>query len=640
MRSTKLRWVRTSVAAPKPLTTDHAAILGMAPPATAGMEEELRPVSDPRLAPRDEVVFLLHTAAEVEHALLVQYLYAAFSLGGPAVPADKVGLVAGWRNDLRRIAMEEMAHLASVQNLLRLLGGPLNFEREDYPFLSNFYPFHFKLERLSKTSLAKYIFAEMPEGIEGAEIEEIKARATESNNEISLNRVGALYKQIITMLGSLRDEDLSSAGVEFEALPDDWTHGLSNLIVRKMTSLDQAIAVIGEIAQQGEGPRDLSPEALANSHFARLLGIYRNFPEEGAWQATHNVPDNPSTAFDPLEDESMEQGRITNKRSRRWAQLFNLRYRMLLFDLAHALHLSGPTEKTGVRTEHGVVIDWTFAEMTNLAVLASVLTTLPQHEPEDASMAAPPFELPYTLSISDLEPDRWRLHADLLTACASLIEEIKADDSGPHAAVLEALENQDQAAKELIRQFLQEPAPPVTDIYEVRILPPLAIGRFGSSPDPMDNYEAEITDAVGFRRLVPAPTLIVNAQTGAIDSETTPAQVKFRDDSKRIRPVAPFLEVWARFTKDGDLEPLTVKHLADLGLSPSQVQWRVTAANLKAFRRTGKNEDRVQADTGVFNDHQEHDLIGTADNFKAGKSIKLGTVRYIQPTDAFPEIRF
>src|SRR5712691_13246780 len=35
---------------------------------------------EPRLKPRDEAVHLLHAAAEVEHSLLVQYLYAAYSL--------------------------------------------------------------------------------------------------------------------------------------------------------------------------------------------------------------------------------------------------------------------------------------------------------------------------------------------------------------------------------------------------------------------------------------------------------------------------------------------------------------------------------------------------------------------------------
>ena len=30
---------------------------------------------------------------------------------------------------------------------------------------------------------------------------------------------------------------------------------------------------------------------------------------------------------------------------------------------------------------------------------------------------------------------------------------------------------------------------PVTNIHEIRLLPPLAIGRFGSSAEPMHNYE-------------------------------------------------------------------------------------------------------------------------------------------------------
>jgi hypothetical protein len=50
----------------------------------------------------DWTVFLLHTAAEIEHALMVQYLYAAYSLGdgsfqGTAVPANAAQLTSGWR---------------------------------------------------------------------------------------------------------------------------------------------------------------------------------------------------------------------------------------------------------------------------------------------------------------------------------------------------------------------------------------------------------------------------------------------------------------------------------------------------------------------------------------------------------------
>src|SRR5215216_5669538 len=111
----------------------------------------------PAMSPRDEAIFLLHTAAEIEHALMVQYLYAAWSL-----PPQAPMAVQRWRRDILQVAREEMAHFASVQNLLRFVGGPLNFDREDFPFRTELYPFPFRLERLSRVSLARYVTAEMP----------------------------------------------------------------------------------------------------------------------------------------------------------------------------------------------------------------------------------------------------------------------------------------------------------------------------------------------------------------------------------------------------------------------------------------------------------------------------------------------
>ena len=183
---------------------------------------------------------------------------------------------------------------------------------------------------------------------------------------------------------------------------------------------------------------------------------------------------------------------------------------------------------------------------------------------------------------------------------------------------------------------------PVTDIKEIRILPALAAGRFGSSPDPMDNYEiqADPNDPRGFQQLVPAETLVVDRNTGEITgSVTPPAPLKFRDAQGRIRPVAPFFEVWARFADDGAFEPLTDAHLADLQLTPADVQWRVRAANHKAFRRTADENDKINADTSTFSDHSVTEIRGAATNFKAGKLISFGTVQYIKPTANHPEIR-
>lgn len=185
----------------------------------------------------------------------------------------------------------------------------------------------------------------------------------------------------------------------------------------------------------------------------------------------------------------------------------------------------------------------------------------------------------------------------------------------------------------------------VNDIKEIRILPSLAIARFGSSPEPMDNYDivlpqrdvANGRDGTGFRTLAPAPTL--NVVDGRISQESTPTHVAFRDAQGRVKPVAPFLEVWARFEDDGDLEPLTMQHLADLNLDSRAVSWRIEVVNQKACRRTGDANDRVTATIDDIRDHVRRPLEGTAGNFKAGKSIPFGSVQYIEPTQEFPEIR-
>jgi hypothetical protein len=181
---------------------------------------------------------------------------------------------------------------------------------------------------------------------------------------------------------------------------------------------------------------------------------------------------------------------------------------------------------------------------------------------------------------------------------------------------------------------------PVTDIKEIRILPPLAIARFGGSAEPMHNYDAVVTSATGFRELRPAETLLLDPGTGEIVARQTPPVVRFKDGAGLVKPVCPFLEVWARYEDDGDLLPLTLNEMNDLGLTPQALSWEVHFANLKILRRTGEPGDRISVQLSGIVDHQSHDLEGRASNFKSNRTVKFGAVRYVKPTDAFPEIRF
>ena len=184
---------------------------------------------------------------------------------------------------------------------------------------------------------------------------------------------------------------------------------------------------------------------------------------------------------------------------------------------------------------------------------------------------------------------------------------------------------------------------PVTGIKEIRIFPPMAIGRFGSSPMPLENYKLEIVDPVGFRKITPVPTLTQTGLLAQFKVKQFPirmARLRFAMKTVAFKPLCPFLRCRARFEDNGPFESLTMAHLNTLGLTPADLKWRVTFANLKPFRRTGNSADKVEADTGVFNDHASKPLVGRSRNFKQGKSIRLGTVQFLRPTDAFPEIRF
>ena len=83
-------------------------------------------------------------------------------------------------------------------------------------------------------------------------------------------------------------------------------------------------------------------------------------------------------------------------------------------------------------------------------------------------------------------------------------------------------------------------------IVELRILPPLAIGRLGSSPEPLVNYtlEGDPEHPLDFRKIRGLETFVVDPQTGEVSLQT-PGSVSFKDANGKIRPVAPFLEVFA-----------------------------------------------------------------------------------------------
>ena len=434
--------------------------------AAEGMEE---------LTPLDESIFLLQSAAEIEHALMVQYLYAAFTLEldaskltGSNVPADAGDLTLNWFRSIFQIAKEEMAHLLTLENLLRLLGGPLNFEREDFPFRSDLYPFPFMLEPLTKFSLAKYVAAEMPEPIP-ADKEQVVADALRrlKLEDVAVNRVGLVYDRLEATVGSLDPALFHTDTNDFQGSFVEWGGDTSNLLILPVTDQPSALDALARIAAQGEGT--VNGGGPGGSHFDRFVEIYERFPDDApapgqpvAWRPSRLVPRNPNTTLAPegvlseeelAEERLREPGRITHPTSRLWAHLLNVRYRILLNSLSHALSLT-----TDFATRRGTLVDWCFNEMTIIAQLMDKLSTLPLKLGVATSnaVAGAPFELPYTLTLPDRNVDRWRLYRELLNVTDNLIERLRAmPDFSDEGHVIEVITRDVTERRQVIDEEIQ-----------------------------------------------------------------------------------------------------------------------------------------------------------------------------------------
>ena len=432
----------------------------------------------PEFNPLDYVSYLLYIDAEIEHGLMVMYLYGAYSLGGPQVPEQHRETVRSWQEIILGIAKEEMGHLISVQNVLRLIGAPLNLGRDDYPWDTPFYPFPFMLEPLTLDSLAKYVYAESPEDWSGPWADEIKKRVEKATpNPV---RVGELFTMLIGLVKDpnfLPDEVFQAGTWPFQAKWDEWGRGYKggargdstkahpkgtpDVLVEPVASRDDAVNALTEIAEQGEAPPSDSPEAP--SHFTRFLNIYKEMSRLclRGWDPARNVAVNPylppSSGDDPSQDESSDQERdpITHPEAAVWGHLFNVRYRLSLNFLLHSFQLQGGLNVAGAWTPRGTIINAAFGEMYNLRAIANFLVKTPlSNHPEDGKTAGPPFQMPYTLNLPTGEANRWRAHRNLLFASEPLIAELLKISPPSRHRYLYALREADQGLLEVIDPIL------------------------------------------------------------------------------------------------------------------------------------------------------------------------------------------
>ena len=269
-----------------------------------------------------ELVRLLHEAAEIEHALLVQYLYAAFSVR-PKYESLRGGSFEFDAGSLMGVAIQEMSHLHKVNQFLVDVGAAPNLVRQDFPYEAAIYPFEFNLEPLSRETAAKYVYTEAPAnavdpddaGAEHPFVDDLMAAL----DGLRPNHLGSLYGKVIELTREIIEAQQAAGGsppVEFGFLPD----------------LSEWPAKLLSIKQEGEG-----------SHFEFFKGVFK--AEHEAFGGNKNVwvdPKSPDYPSVPLpKNRSAYKGaenQIEDEDTRQVAWLSNLHYWIMLalLDLFYA----------------------------------------------------------------------------------------------------------------------------------------------------------------------------------------------------------------------------------------------------------------------------------------------------------------
>ena len=394
---------------------------------------------------REPLIYMLCSAAELEHALMCEYLFAAFTLKrstDEGLSEDQVSAVDRWRQTLLMVAKQEMLHLAINCNLVNALGASPHLSRPNLPQPAKHYPSGVRLQLLpfGEQALRHFLYLERPEGMDFDDAEGLAAVECAvpvmSEREIAPHlqefaTVGHLYRSIEAgfrhLAQKMGEDQLFVVSASGQAGGD--LFGWSQL--RPITCVDDVVQAIETIVEQGEGPQGDWREA----HFGRFLGVL----DEYLAMCTANPGVEFARPVLPALVRSPENGEpadlITDPKSAAVADLGNVAYEVLLQLLYRLLsRVDENDEQMKILSQVAVGLMFDVIEP-----LGEILTTLPVGAEHPGRTAGPSFELFYQPDY--LLPHRraaWFIMAEHLTDAADLTE-AQGDDEPRLLPVAEAL---------------------------------------------------------------------------------------------------------------------------------------------------------------------------------------------------------
>ena len=332
---------------------------------------------------REELVYLLGEACEIEHALMCEYLYAQFSLKRTAdegLTPEQLARVQAWESTLVDVIKQEMLHLALATNILTAIGAAPHFERPNLPILSRWYPPGVQIALLpfGERALRHFMYLERPEGMTLADaagfaaLPDVQPAAVEPPVVAvpeQWRTVGHLYRGIEAGLAQLcgrYGEDavfIGPSAAQAVTATFEWKE------LTAVTDLASASRAIELIVEQCEGARG----DWVKSHFGRFVGILEDFLAVQAADPGFDPARPVEPAYVRLPPDVESGTLIEDPLTARVADLGNGLYEVMLQVLSryYVHHGETPAELETLARTAKHLMNWVMRQ------LYPVLTTLP-----------------------------------------------------------------------------------------------------------------------------------------------------------------------------------------------------------------------------------------------------------------------
>jgi hypothetical protein len=400
---------------------------------------------------REELVYLLGEACEIEHGLMCEYLYAQFSLkrtAGEGLTPEQLARVQSWEATLIDVIKQEMLHLALATNILTAIGAAPHFERPNLPILSRWYPPGVQIALLpfGERALRHFMYLERPEGMTLADAEGFAARpgiqpVTSIDRPVAAvpepwQTVGHLYRGIEAGLARLCDrygEDavfIGPLGAQAVTSTFEWKE------LAAVTDLASASRAIELIVEQGEGARG----DWVKSHFGRFVGILEDFLAVQEADPGFNPARPVEPAYVRLPPDVESGALIEEPLTARVADLCNGLYEVMLQVLSryYVHHGETPAELETLARTAKHLMNWV------MRPLGSVLTTLPIGRSHPDHTAGPAFEIvrPAYFVLPHRE-SAWKIITErldvLIETCTALVQQPGLSTLGDLATKLRSM---------------------------------------------------------------------------------------------------------------------------------------------------------------------------------------------------------